>query len=132
MSGSIIWKFIDIPYSHFIKQFTRLIAFVNYNFFFHKINYLIIIVNKPGFEPGFARFRLYVSIVVQTSPIVFPASRLASRIIKLSVYQFRHLSLLKGALSSQTVHYTTHKHKIKHYRKVPYPILAIGCRSIRQ
>nr|DAS71898.1 MAG TPA: hypothetical protein [Caudoviricetes sp.] len=25
-----------------------------------------------------------------------------------------------------------HKHKIKHYRKVPYPILAIGCRSIRQ
>lgn len=64
-------------------------------------------MNKPGFEPGFARFRLYVSIVVLTSPIVFPASRLASRIIKLSVYQFRHLSLLKGALSSQTVHYTT-------------------------
>nr|DAI04125.1 MAG TPA: hypothetical protein [Caudoviricetes sp.] len=25
-----------------------------------------------------------------------------------------------------------HKQKIKHYEKVPYPILAIGCRSIRQ
>jgi len=50
-------------------------------------------VDKPGVEPGFARFRLYVSIVVLTSPIVFLASRLVSRIIKLSVYQFRHLSI---------------------------------------
>lgn len=78
-------------------------------------------MDKPGVEPGFARFRLYVSIVVLTSPIVFPASRLASRIIKLSVYQFRHLSLLKSALSSQTVHYTTTQIKNKTLHKSALP-----------
>ncbi len=50
-------------------------------------------VDKPGLEPEYARFRLYISIVVLTSPVVFPASRLVSRILKLSVYQFRHLSM---------------------------------------